>query len=100
MRRLVRNVFVDGRPYGPAWPDHGLPPEGTGLDLPADVWADDDTPVAAAEAPVTDEPDDAPVDLDQLDKPALLAVAAARGVTVDGRWGVDRLRTTIREALQ
>jgi len=44
------------------------------------------------------EPEPDGVDLSELDKDALLALADERGITVDRRLGEDKLRAAIQEA--
>lgn len=48
-------------------------------------------PVPTATPPVVDLP---------ADKDALVAIAEAEGITIDRRWGVERLTDTIQEARQ
>ncbi len=114
MSKLIRNVVIDGRGFGPGY--------GNADDVPADVAAritnpaagdtppkahdsDVSAPVAPAEPPPAPtvpepepEPQGVPVDiLDGLDVDDLRSVADDEGVKVDGRWGEDRLRTEIRD---
>jgi len=102
MAKLIANVHAAGAWWGPA---HGR------VDPPADVaalitnpscWSDtpnlDQAPAVEAPhldppAPALDVPDD---ELDQLDKPTLLAVAEDAGIDVDGRWGKARIIDAIR----
>lgn len=44
------------------------------------------------------EPEPGEVDLSELDKDALLALADERGIAVDKRLGEDKLRAAIQEA--
>lgn len=52
----------------------------------------------ALEEDAAPEPEPEPeVDLSELDKDALLALAEERGVQVDKRWGEDKLRAALEE---
>ena len=118
-RTLIANVWVNGRGYGPSFgPD--LPP--ADVELPDHVWADGGGGVDDADDRVEHVMPDPPAtegerdqsetgavlrsdgsmvgwgSLDDLDKPQLLELAEARGVEVDRRWGVKRLRATLRDA--
>lgn len=51
------------------------------------------------------EPDEDPEDpesdgLDDLDKDALVEIAEREGVTLDGRWGADKIAAAIRDNRQ
>lgn len=92
MATLIRNVWIDGRYYGP---DHGnadeVPAEYLPL-VPADAWSS---------PPMIDRP---PKDNDETPKVSralsydLLAQADALGIRVDKRWGEERLRNEIAAA--
>jgi hypothetical protein len=67
------------------------------LEVPADEpTSAHDTPAPAGDdrTPAASAPDAGP-DVDALDKPALIALAAERGVTVSERWGLARLRKAL-----
>lgn len=98
---LVENVWVEGVPYGPSWPDHGLPP----MDavLPDRVWSDGpparSTPKVEQPPAPESPPPDRYGDLDGLTRDELADLAHGLGVKVHHRAGAPRLRTLIREAL-
>ena len=55
-------------------------------------------PEPESEPELEPEPEPDEVDLSELDKDALLALADERGITVDRRLGEDKLRAAIQEA--
>jgi len=61
-RRLESNVFVDGKWYGPSYPDAGDPP--SGVNEKAFGSADGEESVASADAPA-----DAPANEGPRDRP-------------------------------
>jgi len=57
-RRLESNVFVDGKWYGPSYPDAGDPP--SGVNEKAFGTGEDDESVASVDAPADKAPRDRP----------------------------------------
>jgi len=57
-RRLESNVFVDGKWYGPSYPDAGAPP--SGVNEKAFGTGEDDETAASADAPADKAPRDRP----------------------------------------
>ncbi len=112
MAKLIANVWIDGQWYGPA--------HGNASDVPVDVaeqvtnpacW--DKAPKQAKAAPsVPASPPDSPSPAPSVergltaalaalpdDKAALLAFRDAHDLDVDGRLGVENLRTALEEAI-
>lgn len=123
--RVIMLTKIGGFRNGEEWPDKGGVidvPEHEARDLiqaryanPEVPDAQDETTVAESDGPEGTGDDDGPSvdvvdvgpaepesgdagELDGLDKRALIALAAKRGIEVNPRWGADRLRKHLTEA--
>ena len=114
MSKLIANVWVGDRGYGPGYGNaDGVPADvAAEIDDPS-VWENGEAPAGAVQpkaAPVPVPAEKTPsnesggtidvAELDALDdKDAVLEFARAHGIEVDGRKSVANLRTDIAKAL-
>lgn len=89
MPELIVNVQVGGEWWGPAYDRVDPPAEVAERITNPAVWSDNAEAEGEASEASTDE-------LDGMRKDDLLAVAEARGIDVDRRWGAKKIRDAIR----
>ncbi|MBP7632215.1 MAG: hypothetical protein KA758_17305 [Acidimicrobiales bacterium] len=87
MAMLVKNVWVEGRYYGPSYGNSDRLPERYWDKVPDDAWY----PCP----PGTDETDPPVVEVQRYE---VLAHAEALGLDVDRRWSTKRLLAAIAKA--
>ncbi len=100
MRRLVANVYIEGTLYGPGAPTQEVTPEIEALITNPAAWEGDEeqeTPETFLVPPGTPDVWSREF-LDHLDRDALKAAAAERGVHVAGNAGKDRIIEALLEA--